>query len=86
MCHAALDALLSVSGQPAVTLAALFDNEEIGSRTPQGADSAFLEHVMERIVLACGGSRGGLSAGLQRFLYDFGRRRPCGSSQFCNSS
>lgn len=57
MCHAALDASVSVSGQDAVTLAALFDNEEIGSRTPHGADSAFLEHVMERIVLASGGSR-----------------------------
>ncbi|OQY35083.1 MAG: M18 family aminopeptidase [Spirochaetaceae bacterium 4572_59] len=56
-CHAALEAAVSVSGQDAVTLTALFDNEEIGSRTPHGADSAFLEHVMERIVLASGGIR-----------------------------
>lgn len=57
MCHGALEAVVSVSGQEAVTLAALFDNEEIGSKTPHGADSAFLEHVMERIVLASGGIR-----------------------------
>ena len=57
MCHAALEAVLSVEGQKGVTLAVLFDNEEIGSRTPQGADSAFLEHILERIVLASGGSR-----------------------------
>ena len=38
-------------------MAALFDNEEVGSQTPQGAASSFLGQVAERIVLASGGGR-----------------------------
>ena len=57
MCHAALDALLECADQPGIALAALFDNEETGSLTPQGADSSFLEQIMERIVMASGGDR-----------------------------
>ena len=36
---------------------ALFDNEEIGSGTKQGADSTFLEDVLWRINEAAGGGR-----------------------------
>ncbi len=57
MCHAALEALLPVKGQKSTALAALFDNEEVGSLTPHGASSSFLEQVMERIILSFGGSR-----------------------------
>ncbi|MDC7235835.1 MAG: M18 family aminopeptidase [Spirochaetales bacterium] len=57
MCHASLEAITDVKGQSAVTVAALFDNEETGSLTPHGADSSFLELVLERIVLAAGGNR-----------------------------
>ena len=39
-------------------LVALFDNEEIGSRTKQGAGSAVLLQVLERIYEALGYSRG----------------------------
>lgn len=39
---------------------ALFDNEEIGSLTRQGADSTFLGDVLERVALSCGKDREGL--------------------------
>lgn len=57
MCHAAIDAITQISGQDSITVAALFDNEETGSLTPHGADSSFLEQLLERIVLSLGGSR-----------------------------
>lgn len=37
-----------------VPVFAIFDNEEVGSGTKQGADSTFLSDVLERIGLACG--------------------------------
>ena len=40
----------------AVCVCAIFDNEEVGSRTKQGADSTFLEDTLKRIVLSRGGS------------------------------
>lgn len=59
-CHAALDALL---GTADVALAAtrgiaLYDHEEVGSRSAQGADSAFLSQLLQRIA-------GGLAAGAE---------------------
>lgn len=57
MCHAALEALLEGDGkgQEATQVALFFDNEEIGSRTPQGADSSFLDTTLRRIILETGG-------------------------------
>jgi len=57
MCHAAIEALRILKSQPSIAVAALFDNEETGSITPQGADSSFLEQILERITLNTGGSR-----------------------------
>lgn len=37
-----------------INLIALFDNEEIGSRTKQGADSALLNILLEKIVVSLG--------------------------------
>lgn len=51
-CHAILAALIEAKGGDATAVALFFDNEEIGSRTPMGADSAFLAAVLERIVMA----------------------------------
>lgn len=38
-----------------ISVAAIFDNEEVGSMTMQGADSTFLSDVLRRICLALGG-------------------------------
>ncbi len=58
MVHAGLQALLqSGEGTPRVTqVLAIFDNEETGSQTKQGAGSPFLASLIERIVLAQGGT------------------------------
>lgn len=58
MVHAGLQALLQ-SGKktPKVTqVLAIFDNEETGSQTKQGAGSPFLASLLQRIVLAQGGT------------------------------
>ena len=58
MVHAGLQALLQ-SGEktPKVTqVLAIFDNEETGSQTKQGAGSPFLASLLQRIVLAQGGT------------------------------
>lgn len=55
MVHAGLAALLTADaeGEPQVTRAlAIFDNEETGSQTKQGAGSPFLASMLERIILA----------------------------------
>ncbi|MBK8815079.1 MAG: M18 family aminopeptidase [Methylococcaceae bacterium] len=53
-CHAALQALIdeSVLGGDNTLVCALFDHEEIGSESKQGADGSFLPVVLQRIALA----------------------------------
>lgn len=48
-CHAALGALLGTEPQDHTQIIALFDNEEVGSQTMQGAGSCFLDNVIERL-------------------------------------
>lgn len=43
--------------EEAVALLSVFDNEEIGSRTKQGADSSFLLDILERIAESLGKSK-----------------------------
>ena len=50
MCHSILTAFLAAKPGKATTVAAFYDNEEIGSRTPMGADSSFTRTILERIV------------------------------------
>lgn len=52
-----LDSAGSAECDDAVRMHAVFDNEEVGSGTMQGADSTFLQDVMERIASSCGLSR-----------------------------
>ncbi len=52
-CHAALSALLAVDGPHDATRGVvLYDHEECGSRSAQGADSPLLRSMLERLVLA----------------------------------
>ncbi len=57
MVHAALTALLDTCGAPSqrTRVVAIFDNEETGSGTKQGAASPILEHILRRIVACLGG-------------------------------
>ncbi len=55
MCHAGLEAMLGSKKQSEATqVLAIFDNEETGSGTKQGAHSPFLSMILERLVLAEG--------------------------------
>ena len=54
MVHASYRALIASEAAQATQVLVAYDNEEVGSRTMQGADSPFLAQVLERIV---GGSR-----------------------------
>ncbi len=49
---ASLQALLAGGERSGVSVAAFFDNEEMGSRSPQGADGDFLEITLKRIAYA----------------------------------
>jgi aspartyl aminopeptidase len=57
MTHASYEAFLAGSPNTKVSLIASFDHEEIGSSSPHGARSNFLNSVLERITIALGGSR-----------------------------
>ena len=57
MVHAGLEALLSADAAPGTTqILAIFDNEETGSQTKQGAGSPFLATLLQRIVTLQGGT------------------------------
>ena len=57
-CFAGLRALLDATPVPSVRpVLALFDHEEVGSTSERGAQSDLLATVLERIVLAAGGTR-----------------------------
>ena len=56
MVHAGLEALLSAKTNNATLCLAIFDNEETGSGTKQGAGSPFLRSLIERLVAVQGGT------------------------------
>lgn len=55
MCLAGLEAMISVKGNDITNVLAIFDNEETGSQTKQGAGSPFLATMLKRIAIAQGG-------------------------------
>ena len=56
MCFAGLEALLASLPTDTTQVLAIFDNEETGSQTKQGAGSPFLSYMLKRIALAQGGT------------------------------
>ena len=55
MCFAGLEALLASKDDTTTKVLAIFDNEETGSLTKQGAGSPFLATMLRRIAMAQGG-------------------------------
>lgn len=51
-----LKAIIESEPQDYISVCAVFDNEEVGSMSPQGADSDFLRDTVKRIVYSFGGS------------------------------
>ncbi len=51
---AAINALKSAQHENKISMLAVFDSEEVGSGTMQGAKSTFLKHTIERIALCFG--------------------------------
>ena len=56
MCFAGLEALLASADNETTKVLAIFDNEETGSQTKQGAGSPFLSTILKRIALVQSGS------------------------------
>lgn len=56
-CYAGMEALLSAKPRGFLPVLVLFDHEEVGSSSDHGAQSDLLGTVLERIVLAAGGTR-----------------------------
>lgn len=53
-CYALLKSIIAGRRKDGINLIALYDNEEIGSRTKQGADSALLSMMLEKLYAALG--------------------------------
>lgn len=52
MCYAGLEALIASDTTDTTQMLALFDNEETGSQTKQGAGSPFLAYILKRIAMS----------------------------------
>lgn len=68
MVHAALEALLMGADETPMRtrVMAIFDNEETGSLTKQGAGSPFLMNVLQRIAFAQGATQEGFCCAVER--------------------
>ena len=66
MVHAAIEAIIDVKDDNATCVAAIFDNEETGSGTKQGAGSPVLANVIQRMVESQGGNYDGYCRALAK--------------------
>ena len=66
MCYAGLLALLDNKAEDATQVLAIFDNEETGSQTKQGAASPFLASMLQRLVTAQGGNQEGFYQAIEQ--------------------
>ena len=66
MVYAGLEALLRAKHNSGINMMICFDNEEIGSRTKQGADSPFLSTTLERVMLSLNKDKEALYRALAR--------------------
>ena len=55
--YTSMRALVESSGSEHISVCCVFDNEEVGSTTKQGANSTFLADVIQRIAIAFGADR-----------------------------
>ena len=69
MCHCIYKGLLASTAPQQTNVGAFFDNEEIGSRTMMGADSNYLNALLDRIIFSLDGDlENGLMARHKSFL------------------
>lgn len=71
-CHAGLEALIAGAdaGEASATRGiALYDHEEVGSESAEGAASNFLAAILERVTLARGGTREDLHRAVARSTF-----------------
>ena len=66
MCYAGLEAMTGTKTTDATKVLAIFDNEETGSQTKQGAGSPFLSMMLKRIALGQGGTEEAFSQAVER--------------------
>ena len=66
MCFAGLEAMLAAPTTATTKVLAIFDNEETGSQTKQGAGSPFLASMLKRIAMAQSGSEEAFYQGVER--------------------
>ncbi len=69
-CYALLEGITSCTRADGINVACLFDHEEIGSGTKQGADSSMLENILKKIYVGLGFSTDFLTDAVYRsFLF-----------------
>ena len=66
MCYAGLEALIGTEESDTTKVLAIFDNEETGSQTKQGAGSPFLASILKRIATSQSGSDEAFYQGVER--------------------
>ena len=66
MCFAGLEAMTQAKDTETTKVLAIFDNEETGSQTKQGAGSPFLATMLKRLVMSQGGNEEAFCQAVER--------------------